>query len=457
MMAGDRPSIFSPKERPMITIAQVATAMQTVLGPVADRAARATGFVQRTSKLTGARFVQALVFGWLSRPQATLEHLAQAAATVGVAISPQGLDDRFGPESADCLREVLEAAVRVVLAADPVAIPVLQRFSQVVVQDCTTISLPAALAAVWPGCGGSTPTGGAAALKLGVRLDLARGQLDGPHVEAGRTNDRATTIAQQPLPREALRLADLGFFSVEELAAQDAAGVFWLSRWQTGTALFTPDGRRQDLPTLLETGGAAEVDRPVLLGARQRLACRLLAVRVPQEVADQRRRRLKAAARAKGRAVSPDRLALCDWTILLTNVPPDRLTRREALALARARWQIERLFKRWKGQQHVDAWRTANPWRILTEVYAKLIAVLVQHWVLLVSCWRRPDRSLDKAAVAFQAHAFHLAARFDTFDGLCRALAVVARCLGACGRLNTRKTAPSTAQILLALDLEALA
>lgn len=455
----------------MITIAQVATAMQTVLGPVADRTARATGFVQRTSKLTGARFVQALVFGWLAKPEATLAHLAQAAATVGVPISPQGLADRFGPESADCLREVLEAAVRVVLAADPVAIPVLQRFSQVVVQDCTSISLPAALAVIWPGCGGSTPTSGAAALKLGVRLDLACGQLEGPHVEAGRTNDRATTIAQQPLPPGALRLADpsvrrarLGFFSVEELAEQDAAGVFWLSRMQAGTALFTPDGCRQDLLRLLETSGTAAVDRPVLLGARRRLpppcgghGCRLLAARVPQEVADQRRRRLKAVAQAKGRAVSPERLALCDWTVLLTNVPLARLTLREALALARARWQIERLFKRWKSQQQVDAWRTANPWRILTEVYAKLLAVLVQHWVLLVSCWHQPDRSLDKAAAAFAAHAFHVAARFDTFDGLCRALAVVARCLEACGRLDTRKTAPSTAQILLALDLEALA
>jgi hypothetical protein len=44
----------------------VASTLQTVLGPIAARAARATGFVQRTSKLTGARFVQTLVFGWLA-------------------------------------------------------------------------------------------------------------------------------------------------------------------------------------------------------------------------------------------------------------------------------------------------------------------------------------------------------------------------------------------------------
>lgn len=441
----------------MPTIPHVASMLQTILGPVADRAAGATGFVQRRSKLTGARFVQTLVFGWLAQPAASLGRLTHAAATVGVPISAQGLDQRFGPASADCLREVLETAVRQVLAADPVAVPVLRRFGQVVVQDCTTIPLPAALAAAWPGCGGSTPTSGAAALKLGVRLDLVTGRLDGPHVEPGRTNDRAMLVASLPLEPGTLRLADLGFFSLAELAAQDAAGAFWLSRLQAGTALFTPDGQRQDLLPLLEQAGAGAIDQPVVVGAEQRLPARLLAVRVPQAVADQRRRRLRETARRTGAAVSRTRLALCGWTVLLTNLPPDRLTLREALALLRARWQIELLFKLWKSHQQVDEWRTANPWRILTEVYAKLLAVLIQHWVMLLGCWRSPDRSLVKAAQAIQAHAFHLAAGIDRFDHLCASLQIVVRCLAACGRLTTRRAQPSTVQLLLALDLDALA
>ena len=443
----------------MPTIPHVATTLQTLLGPVADCAAAATGFVQRRSKLTGARFVQMLVFGWLAQPQARLSQLAQAAATVGVPITPQGVDQRFSPASADCLREVLEQAVQTVLAADPVAVPVLQRFGHVVVQDCTTVPLPAALAAVWPGCGGSSAASGAAALKLGVRLDLATGQVSGPHVEAGRTNDRATTIARLPLAPGIVRLADLGFFSVAELAEQDASGVYWLSRLQAGTALFTPDGQRQEVLALLEQAGTTVLDQPVRVGATQRLACRLLhpegTRRVPQEVADQRRRRLRATARRKGETVSPTRLALCGWTVLLTNVPPDRLTLREALVVLRARWQIELLFKLWKSHHALDEWRTANPWRILTEVYAKLIAVIVQQWLILVSCWRYPDRSLVKAAQALQAHALHLAATIDRFDAVCQALAIVVRCLTACGRLARRKTMPSTAHRLLALDREA--
>lgn len=441
----------------MATIPQVAGAMQEVLGPVAERAARATGFVRRASKLTGARFVQTLVFGWLAQPEARLSQLAQTAAALGVPISAQGLDQRFGRASAECVREVLEAAVRVALAASPAAVPVLRRFTQVAVQDCTTISLPAALAAGWPGCGGSTPAGGAAALKLGVRLDLVTGRLQGPYVEAGRTNDRATTATALPLPPGALRLADLGFFSLDELAEQDARGVWWLSRWQPGTAIFTPDERRHELLPLLAAATAATVDLPVRLGVRQRLPARLLAARVPREVADQRRRRLRAAARDKGRTARADRLALCAWTVFLTNVPADRLTVREALALARARWQIELLFKLWKGQLRVDEWRSVAPWRILTEVYAKLLAALIQHWLVLVGCWHHPDRSLLHAARAIQAHAPHLATTFADAPRLCQALDSIARALDRAARLTRRRAAPPTVQLLLALDPSPLA
>src|SRR5262245_43692594 len=111
------------KELPMVTIAQVSQAMQTVLTTVADSAARESGFVQRASKLTGALFTQTLVLGFLAEPQASREDLAQTAAALGLTISPQGLDQRLTESGAACLLEVLDAAAATVLAADPVAIP----------------------------------------------------------------------------------------------------------------------------------------------------------------------------------------------------------------------------------------------------------------------------------------------------------------------------------------------
>src|SRR5579884_3849945 len=169
----------------MTTVPQLSQTLQTLFTTTADTLARRTGFVLRRSKLTGALFAQALVFGWLANAQASLENLAQAAAAVGVAISAQGLDQRL---------------------ADAVAIPLVQRFSAVVLLDCSTIVLPDVLAPWWPGCGGSTPEHTQAALKIGVRYDLCRGQWSGPLLCDGRTHESTTPIQNAPLPPRALRL-----------------------------------------------------------------------------------------------------------------------------------------------------------------------------------------------------------------------------------------------------------
>src|ERR687886_2939254 len=142
---------------PMTTIAHVAATMQEVLTSTADEAARATKFVQRQSPLGGATFTQTLVFGFLANPLAALEELAQTAATLGVAVSPQALDQRCTETAARCLERVLSQAITRAMAAAPVAMPILERFTAVYLQDSSTIVLPESLAEVWQGCGGGSP------------------------------------------------------------------------------------------------------------------------------------------------------------------------------------------------------------------------------------------------------------------------------------------------------------
>lgn len=435
----------------MTTIADVGEAMQTVLTRVADTAATATRFVQRESKLGGAEFVQTLVFGWLANAEATLEDLAQTAATLGVTISPQGLDQRFTRQAAECLQQVLAHAVTVLIAADPVAIPLLQRFQGVYLLDSSTIQLPDALQAVWPGCGGNTPTHTSAALKFQVRLNVTTGQLDGPLLQLARENDASAPLQTAPLPTGALRLADLGYFSLDVLRDMAAAGVYWLSRLQAGTAVYTANGQRcEKIGAWLAQQGERLIDQPIQLGVAHRLPCRLLAVRVPQAVADQRRRRLQAEGRRRGKTVTQRCLALADWTVLLTNLPPDKLSVHEAFVLARLRWQIELLFKLWKDHGRIDEWRSTKPYRILCEVYAKLLAMLVQHWVLAVACWGYPNRSLFKAAHTVQLHALHLASAFRrSLERLVEALTTIHACLTIGCRINKRKKLPHTYQLLL--------
>lgn len=253
----------------MPTLSQLARTLQTLLTTTADSAAHATHFVQRRSKLTGATFLQALVFGWLANPHATLEALAQIAATCGVSITPQGLDQRFTERAAACLQQVLHAATTQLIAADPVAIPLLHRFTAVLIQDTTTIPLPDALAAVWADCGGSTAHGTSAALNVGLRFDLLTGHIDRLVCAHGRTHDQAVGLQQADWPAGALRLADLGFFHLDEFRQLSAQGVFWLSRFRAGTTVWDTAGQRYDLVTWLEQQHGEQIDQPIWLGRTQ--------------------------------------------------------------------------------------------------------------------------------------------------------------------------------------------
>jgi hypothetical protein len=59
---------------------------------------------------------------------------------------------------------------------------------------------------------------------------------------------------------------------------------------------------------------------------------------------------------------------------------------------------MELLYKLWKHYGRIDEWRTANPWRVLCELYAKLIGLLLHHWLMLLFAWHDEQRSLVKLA-----------------------------------------------------------
>src|SRR5262249_39728081 len=190
------------------TIPQVARAMREILTTTAAEAGRGTRFVPRTSPLNGATFSPNFVFGFFGDPHAPLEELTPTAAALGVEIRPQALDQRFTASAAACLHQVLVTAIARVITAEPVAIPLLERFTAVYVQDSSTIILPEVFAAQWHGCGGSTSSSASAALKLQARVEMRTGRLD-VQLQEGRASDRAAVLPG-PLPAGALRLGGVG-------------------------------------------------------------------------------------------------------------------------------------------------------------------------------------------------------------------------------------------------------
>jgi len=447
----------------MDILSRVAESMQTILTLVADKIALKTGFVKRLRKLSGSLFVQTLVFSWLSNPDATLDELAQTAATLGLSITPQALDKRFTPEACDYLKEVLESSVETLITVDSQAIPIMQRFNGVYIQDSSTITLPDELSDVWTGCGGNSSQNTSSSVKIQVRWDLKNGTMIGPYLQEGRQHDQNSYLSEMPLPKGALRIAvsrrrpllftDLGYFSLKDFADMNGDDVYWLTRVKSMCIVYDQEDNRYQLVEFLNRQSGHIIDQQILLGANQKVSCRLLAVRVADDVANERRRKIREYARNKGRTPSKRQLALADWTVLATNAEAETMSIKEAMVMMRVRWQIELLFKLWKNEGQIDSWRTEKPWRILCEFYAKLIVMIIQHWILLIGCWEYSDRSFTKASKTIRRYAMNLAVAFakESIECLVEVLEIIKQCLASPGcKIYKRKADPNTYQILLA-------
>jgi hypothetical protein len=430
----------------MSSIAYRADSLRRILEEEATHLARESGFVQRERNLSGADFAQTLIFGWWQVPQETLDGLSQVAQRREVSISASGLCQRFTQEAATFLQRLLQRLTQVHLQVEPAHLPLLSRFAAVVVEDCSSISLPDELETCFRGAGAQR-----AGLKLWVRWDVLGGHLQGPLLTEAREPESRSPFNEEPLPDDGLYLADLAFFSLQRLQQvahpQEGGRGWFVMRLNQHTALYTHSSHRIELAGVVPRQEGELRELGVLLGKQARLPVRLLMLRVPEEVAEQRREHMREEARTHGRNVSEQALYLAGWTLLVTNVPTSRRSLPEVLVMLGVRWQIERLFRLWKDEGQVDEWRSKKRWRILCELYAKLAAMLIQQWLLQVGSWQDPHRSLVKGARALRREANRIMVAL--WEGsLEQTLEAVLRTLRSGTRQQKRRQFPSTAQRL---------
>ena len=302
----------------MTTIAQVASTMQEILGPVADRAAQRDRLRPAPVEADGGRL----------RPDAGLRLAGPAPGQPG-AIGPDGSHRRRAHHAAGAGRALHAGRGRLPArgagARGPRGHHAPTRWPS---RSCgasprspsrtaPSSACPPRWARLWPGCGGSTPTSGAAALKLSVQLDLLHGTLTGPHLETGRTSDRATAVADARLARRQPAPDRPGLLQHRGPGARWATSRSAGCRRCRGTSPSSrPTTGAGSCCRLLECRCQPTLDLPVRLGVRHRVAGALAG-----RTGARGRGRAAAAAPAgrcpaQGGAVSPTTLALCAWTVV---------------------------------------------------------------------------------------------------------------------------------------------
>jgi hypothetical protein len=285
-----------------MSVTQVMEQYQSILEEEVHDIAWETGAVKRQGKLDVATFVQSLIFGFWQDPELRLSGIAQVGARREVYVTESAISQRFTPECASMLRRILQRVAEVRLESEKVAIPLLKQFSAVIVEDSTSITLPAELAEIWRGCGeeGSTSS---AAVKVFVHWNVLNGELLGPRLVNGRTNDHKSPFGIEELPENSLYLADLGFFAIERLqriAREKNGKRYFVSRLQSKTNIYTRSGHHIELQGILPQKVNQVVEVGVVLGRKNGLPVRLILVKVPEEVAKNRQERIRRKAQDNG-------------------------------------------------------------------------------------------------------------------------------------------------------------
>jgi hypothetical protein len=372
-------------------------ALRNLLETSSHELARETGFVQRSSKMSGPVFVETRVLGHLQEPAASLNELIQVSAGLGVTITQPGLNARINEEAVALLRGIFEGGLKQLQASDrQMAHGLLQHFSAVYILDSSIVTLPASLQSQFAGF--STP-GTQAAVTLQLGFEYLRGNRAALELGPGRLNDQSCTLGEALAGPNTLHLADLGYFSQDTFARIAERGAYFVSRLKFGTHLYAQPGDNTPLDllaTLRAQGSLYQLS--CYLGARQRLSVRLIAERLPEAIAQKRRRKALEAARAKGHTCPQAYLELLGWSLFITNLPSGLFSPAQVLALYHLPWHIELVFKVWKSHAKLARTQHLRPQRVLCTLYARLIALLVFHWLIapvrLVKC---RELSLTKA------------------------------------------------------------
>lgn len=340
--------------------------------------------------------------------------LAGMVDAIKKKISRESLHERFTESAVEYIETCARFVLRKKIQIQTLHTKLLKRFNQVLIVDSSSWDINSKLLKVLPGSGGSASS---ANCKTQTFYEYKRGELSFFEITPGTNPDNKYTkqIPAKIKPKDLL-LADLGYFCLDTFHKIIQKKAFFISRFMIGTGIFDVETSRPiELGKILMRADGNSYQMAVKMGASEktRINSRLICMRVKEEVANQRRMRLKKEAEKKGRSPSVQNLALADWSIMFTNVPEQWIPSEMLWRIYSIRWQIELLFKQFKSILQIHKANTANVNRLKCEIYGKLImATLINrmHGVINTNLWNTHKRelSMDKFYKRMQERAFHL-------------------------------------------------
>lgn len=336
--------------------------------------ARRTGFLKRLRKINPLLFLRALaITSFQAGPSFRLIALSLSLLS-SRNITKQAVAKHMGRQCAEFVRCAVSALILKLSSAEKLRdAGIFHAFSRVLIQDSTQIRLPQHLADYFPGPANQNRKVGAA-MKIQVVYNL----LDETFTYFGlsgfrRTDQAASADILSVASTGDLVLRDLGYFAVPVFQTLIDRGVHFLTRLRQNVAILDPQSlKRVDL--LKKLRNHRFFDQSILLGAERKVQVRLVALPVPEQIANERRRKTKSN-RDKRLNPSKEDLELLGWNIYVTSVEPSIWSPETIQNVYGVRWRIEIIFKSWKSHFNLTMTATGSADQVEALIWAKLFAI----------------------------------------------------------------------------------
>ncbi|NMQ20970.1 IS4 family transposase [Candidatus Competibacter phosphatis] len=222
--------------------------------------------------------------------------------------------------------------------------------------------------------------------RLHIAIDLVRLHLIHVKVTDAHEGER---LDHYPLQDGDVVVLDRGYNQAQMWIDHVDRGISLIVRYNPHSLnLHDAEGQQIEVDAVLRKATTAEVRLPVQVHGKKKEFMKgyLHARRLPAAPAAQARRRARAEARKKGRAVQQRTLALAEWVLLFTTLAPEVLPTETVMALYRVRWQVELAIKQLKSILNMDHLRAKKD-SVLADLY--LHGKLLYAWVIEKRLGRR--------------------------------------------------------------------
>lgn len=265
-----------------------------------------------------------------------------------------------------------------------------KHFKSINIKDSSKFSLPSIYNGEYPGFGNFSKKNGM--MNIQYEFDLLSGNWKSIELTSIKVNDQQDSkLSTASIVADELYIRDLGYITPTYLKAVTDKKASFLNRLPAQISVYT-DGNQQinwkDIRRKFEKRSTDILDLNVTIYDKERLPCRLIIERVPDNVYNKRLKQVEATAKKQGVGISQLRRDRCRFNTFITNVSREVLPVKTIRKVYSLRWQIELVFKTWKSFLQIDKIKKVKKERLECQLLAKLLWVLL-NWRLLQSCNRQ--------------------------------------------------------------------